>query len=320
MRMLTRKDVKFSWNGEHEMELKILKIIVSNYPVLKIFNPEIPILVQCDASSEALGCCLMQDGHPVAFASRCLTKTEKKWAQIEKELASIVFCFEKFHYFVYGYDVTVQTDHKSLIPIFSKHLDNVTARLQRMLLKLLKYRINITYLPGKDMVVADTLSRSYIKDEVPDDPELEYVVHCLSNNVSMSEVRKTQFIDLINSDLVLSKVKEFCQSSWSDTSTNLDSLLKLYYKLKENIYLSNGILFLNSKMIVPSALRKEMLQLLHEPHFGIEKTKQRARQIFYWPNMTLDIESFVKCCEICQVNRKAQQKEILISHEIPSRP
>lgn len=68
-----------------------------------------------------------------------------------------------------------------------------------MLLKLLKYRINITYLPGKDMVVADTLSRSYIKDEVPDDPELEYVVHCLSNNVSMSEVRKTQFIDLINS-------------------------------------------------------------------------------------------------------------------------
>lgn len=73
-------------------------------------------------------------------------------------------------------------------------------------------------------------------------------------------------------------------------------------------------------MIVPSALRKEMLQLLHEPHFDIGKTKQRARQIFYWLNMTLDIESFVKCCEICQVNRKAQQKEILINHEIPSCP
>lgn len=63
------------------MELKILKTIVSNYLVLKIFNTDIPILVQCDASSEALGCCLMQDGHPVAFASKCLTKTQQKSLQ-----------------------------------------------------------------------------------------------------------------------------------------------------------------------------------------------------------------------------------------------
>lgn len=177
IRNLTKKNVPFLWTSKHEAELSLLKILISTPPILKIFDPKKPIVIQCDASSEGLGCCLLQEGHPIAFASRCLTNSEKKWAQIEKELCAIVFAFQKFHYYVYGYNVLVQTDHKPLIPIFSKHLDKVTARLQRMLLKLLKYHINITYLPGRDMLIADILSRSCSKEPVVDDPEMEYVIH-----------------------------------------------------------------------------------------------------------------------------------------------
>nr|CAI5861345.1 unnamed protein product [Callosobruchus analis] len=63
-----------------------------------------------------------------------------------------------------------------------------------------------------------------------------------------------------------------------------------------------------------------MLALMHETHFGIEKTKQRARQIFYWPGMSSDVEQFIYKCEVCQTNRRSQQKETLVPHEMPSRP
>lgn len=75
----------------------------------------------------------------ISFAFRALTKTEGRYAQTEKELLSIVFACEKFHYFIYGREVIIQTDHKLLIPIFNKDSDKVILRLQRMLLRLLKY-------------------------------------------------------------------------------------------------------------------------------------------------------------------------------------
>lgn len=95
---------------------------------MKFFGPNLKITIQCDASSEGLGCVLLQQGHPVSFASRSLTKSEKRYAHNEKELLAICFAFEKFHYFFYGKIVNVQTDHKPLIQIFAKDLDKVSNR------------------------------------------------------------------------------------------------------------------------------------------------------------------------------------------------
>lgn len=279
-----------------------------------------PITIQCDASSEGLGTVLLQDGHPVSFASRTLTKSEKRYAQIEKELAAIVFSFEKFHYYVYGHQVLVQTDHKPLIPIFSKSLDNVSARLQRMLLRLLKYNVQVTYLPGKHMLVADILSRCYIKDEVQDDPEMQYVIHTLYTNLAMSENKKALFKKATQTDNILSQIKQFCETNWPSNDKKLGDETKIYYKLKESICLSQNLLFLDSKIIVPSSLRAQMLTLIHEPHFGIQKTKSRARQLFYWPHMSKDIENFIINCKTCQLNQRANQKETLVSHPLPTRP
>jgi hypothetical protein len=67
----------------------------------------------------------MQEGHPVAFASRALTPTEQKYAQIEKECLSIVFVCQHFHHYLYRHDnITAVTDHKLLSAIFSKPLLN----------------------------------------------------------------------------------------------------------------------------------------------------------------------------------------------------
>ena len=106
----------------------------------------------------------MQEGQPIAYASRALTKTQQNYAQIEKETLAVVFGCEKFHQFVYGRTVEVETDHRPLQSIFNKPLHQAPARLQRFLLQLQKYDLQVTYKPGKYLYVADTLSRSYLQE------------------------------------------------------------------------------------------------------------------------------------------------------------
>lgn len=81
----------------------------------------------------------MQEGQPVAFASRSLTNAEQNCAQIKKKLLAIVFAFQKFHNLVYGHKVVVESDHKPLTSIVLKPIPKISCRLQRRLLRLLKY-------------------------------------------------------------------------------------------------------------------------------------------------------------------------------------
>ena len=104
----------------------------------------------------------MQDGHPVAYASRSLTPTEVQYAQIERELLAIVFGMEKFETYLYGRKVLIESDHKPLEAIFKKSLLNAPKRLQRMLLRLQRYEFDVTYKKGTSLLLADTLSRAYL--------------------------------------------------------------------------------------------------------------------------------------------------------------
>lgn len=124
-------------------------------PFLKYYNLKDEVTIQCDASEKRLGATLLQNGQPVYYTSRVLTKTEQNYVQIEKECLAIVYSAERFDQFIQGRKVTIMTDHKLLVPIFSKALNSAQKRLQRMLLRLQKYVIDLTYCPGKDMLIAD---------------------------------------------------------------------------------------------------------------------------------------------------------------------
>ena len=129
--------------------------------------------IQCDASDGALGAGLLQDGLPAVYASRALNATERNYAQIEKELLTIVFACEKFDQYVYVREkVHVQSDHKLLEVIFKKPLVTAPKRLQRMLLRLQRYSVDVTYTHGSEMYIADTLSRAYI----PGEPRLMFTL------------------------------------------------------------------------------------------------------------------------------------------------
>ena len=98
--------------------------------------------------------------------------------QIEKELLAIVFAVNKFHQYVYGKSVLMELDHKSLESIVKKSLAAAPPRLQHMLLQLQKYSFTIAYKPGKEFILADTLSRAYIDENDNADRNLEEDLIC----------------------------------------------------------------------------------------------------------------------------------------------
>ena len=118
-------------------------------------------MLSVDASKSGLGAACLQDDASVAFASRALSDAETRLAQIEKELLAAVFACRKFHDFIYGHRVTIQTDHKPLVTIVKKPLHAAPERLQRMLLQLQRYDLQFVYKKGKELFLADTLSRAY---------------------------------------------------------------------------------------------------------------------------------------------------------------
>lgn len=317
---LLKKDIFFQWTEIHDKDLQTIKNEINKNTTLKNFDPNKEIIIHTDASQNGIGCCLMQEGRPVAYGSRGLSDTEKRYAIIEKEMLAIWYAVEKFHNFVYGRPIKIITDHKPNVSIMNKQIAQIhSPRLQRLRLKLIKYDIKIEYLPGKYLYVADYLSRNYSNEKVEEDVEMCEFVHSVEKHLRMSETRKEQFKKLTIEDCNLKKVLEFYEKGW-DTKQCNSAELKIYYKLQNDIHVNNNLIFYNDRIVVPIGLRQEMLQLLHEGHFGINRTRDRARQIFFWPGMSNEIGILIKKCEICERYAFANQKEPLISHEIADLP
>ena len=135
-----------------------VKEAVINDTTLRYFDPSPPVTIQVDASHVGLGTALLQNGKPIAFASKALTKTKCRYANIEREMLAAVFGAKRFHTYIYGQSFTIESDHKPLESIFKKNLADTPAWLQCMMLHLQGYNFTICYCPGKEMVIPDTLS------------------------------------------------------------------------------------------------------------------------------------------------------------------
>lgn len=323
LQTLLKKDIEWLWTQVHENAFIQIKNCISKAPVLQNFNSNLTVTIQCDASKDGLGCCLMQDGMPVSYASRSLTSAEKNFSQIEKELLSVVWAVKKFHYYIYGRKCIVVNDHKPLESLLKKGVHEIpSTRLQRLKLKLLKYNIEFKYLKGKLMYVADLLSRSYLDETDTDDSYMYEVVHCvgLSSYLQCSSEQKNEIMNETLKDEELVLLSDYVKNGWPEKICKIPDSIQYYFKFRENITVDHNFIFMNSKLIVPKTLRLSIIKKLHEGHVGITKMKQMARNLYYWPKMDFHIEDFVRKCFICQTYQNNNVKEPLISHDIPELP
>ncbi|PIK48181.1 hypothetical protein BSL78_14973 [Apostichopus japonicus] len=179
LRVLLRKDTVWQWNEEQQKSFDALKVMITNAPILKYFDTNKPVTLSVDASKSGVGAVLLQENKPVAYASKTFTEAQTRYAQIEKELAAIVYGCEKFHQYIFGRMVTVETDHKPLESIFKKPLSRAPPRLQRMLLKLQKYVLSVSYKKGSELHVADALSRNYLPDTSEEVNDGLHIMECV---------------------------------------------------------------------------------------------------------------------------------------------
>lgn len=334
LRRLLDKDVPWHWLPTHDAAVAEIKRLVSAAPVLKYYDVNKPVTVQSDASQNGLGCCLLQDGQPVAFASRALTSAEQNYAQIEKECLSIVFACQRFHYYLYGRgDVTAETDHKPLIAIFNKPLLSAPKRLQSMLLTLQGYSLNVVYKPGPEMFLSDTLSRATTPPHSLDQPYIRHSVCTVAQQewmeaeqvdqtdyLNVTSQRLAQIIQYTETDDHLQALKSTVLEGWPELRGQTPIAVREYWAFRDEISVQNGVLFKSDRVIIPKKLRPEMLRRIHLSHTGAEACYRQARQTLFWPNMQGEIKDFVGQCAVCNEYAHDQQKETMMSHPLPKRP
>ena len=326
LRELLEKDAQWCFEAAHKNAIEWLKSIITSEPVLKYFDPQLPTKVSTDASKSGLGATLEQKHGdkwcPVAFASRALTQAEYNYCPIEKETLSVLFGCEKFHEFVYGQVFEIENDHQPLKSIFNKPISKAPPRIQRFLLRLYRYDFTLNYIPGKNMVVSDALSRAYLKDQKPEisDAEMDYMIHSVISSLPISDEKLKQFQTETSKDETLRTLPKHVMNGWPKNKNNTNPTTMPYFNIGDEISVANGLVLKGERIIVPLSMRKEMKQIIHSGHQGIEKCKARAREALYWPGMSAEIADIVSACSTCQEHRNYQQCEELLNHEVTREP
>ena len=313
IRRLTRQDCEWEWAQEQETLMAELNKLVTSVPLLAYYDPSKELVIQCDASSTGLGSTLMQEGKPLAYASRALSTTEVGYAQIEKECLAIVFSLERFHQYTFGRKTIVNTDHKPLETIVKKPLCKAPKRIQGMLLRLLQYDIVVKYTKGKEMHIADTLSRAYLADgadSCEQFSQIKTVEHLPIGQSTMSLLRTA-----IAEDGHMQTLKQTILAGWPDNRADVNTDIASYFSMRDELAVHDGLIFRGECVIVPQGMRKHIKKRLHLSHLGADSMVRRARECVFWPGMAAEIKQLAGDCEACQTLATAQQKETLMPIE-----
>lgn len=317
----------FKWDIQQENAFKEIKEELIKSPALAWFDPNKETAIAADASSYAIGAELKQKDlnggyRTVAYASKTLTKAQQNWAQIEKEGYALVWACERFKDFISGLEVMLETDHKPLVPIFmTKALDELTPKLQRMRLRITRYQYKVRHIPGKELGMADILSRRPMSDTGMDEDLEEQVntyVRAVIKDLPASNRRLNQIIDMQRDDPICSQLINFSKHGWPNKKELKTDMVE-YWQYQGDIAVNEGLLMKASRIIIPRELRRDILEKIHEGHQGIVKCRARAKDSVWWPGLSKELENVVKQCKIC-IQESKNRHEPLMPSKFPDRP
>lgn len=323
---LLKTNVQFVWGAHQIKSFKAIKHLLQAAPSLAFYDPNKKIIISADASSYGIGAIIMQNNKQIneiiSYASRTLTLTETRYAQIEREALALTWACEKFKEYIIGIHFVLETDHKPLIQILqTKRLDDLTPRLQRFRIRLMRYVYTIKYTPGKDLVVADALSRNPLKID-SNLEELEHEVEAQVRLVIKSLPVKDEFLNQIaeaqNEDVICKKLIEYCQTQWP-RKDKLPLLLAPYYQYRFDLSYNEGFLLKGTRLVIPSVLQTKCLKFIHTGHQGIVKCRKRAQMSVWWIGLSTQIQDLVRTCSNC-VEERTNIKETFTKDNFPSRP
>ena len=216
-----------------------------------------------------------------------------------------------------------------------KSLLSAPKRLQRILLRLQKFDLDVSYRKGTEMHMADPLSRAYLPLVMQDTVDNQEVWN-VADTRSPTDI-ETEYVDLAGSvpirKLTLQEIKGATEvhaelqvlvpiitQGWPERRAEVPSQLQAYFPFREELLIHDGVVFKDKRIVVPSSLRQCMMDKVHASHLDIQGCFRRAKEAFYWPGICKHITEFTKKRSICNSYKPEQQKEPLKRHEIPDRP
>ena len=313
-----KKQEQWVWNDAARQAFEKIKRTLVSTKVLKFYSLDKPVTLTVDASMKGLGAAIIQEDGVIAYASRALSTTEQKYAQIEKEMLAVVFGCERFHKLLYGrQNFTIESDHKPLESILKKPIHKAPLRIQRMMLKLQPYEFTLIHRVGKEMGLADCLSRLPLEESGTKSIDEELMVLKVDSLSCTNHEKIAALTQTDNQFQVLAKV--ICHG-WPESKSMLPVEVLPFWDYRDEMAVYNGVLYRGERVCIPAEMRKETLQAIHSSHLGVVNCKKRARELVFWPGMNKQIEELVSKCSACLVQRNKPPKEPMIIQPIPELP
>ena len=293
LRLLLKKGSKYQWSADCTQSFEKLKKLIKDAGTLAFPDFSKVFRLQTDASNYGIGAVLLQqddndDWQPIAYISRALTKSEQNYSTTEKEFLAIVWAFQKFHPYLHGTSVQVETDHQPLVSLI--HKTHPPGRLLRWALALQEYSFTMIYRKGASNTVADALSR------------MEYHAAQWAEDANDLPFQPQQIAQMQQQDPVIKDLILRIQN-------NHDKQVYRHFVLIDNIlhFISQG---LPPRLYLPEALRATYLEFYHNHrltgHFGFHKLLHRIRSMYYWPKLRQSISTFLQTCSTCQTVKNPQ--------------
>ena len=293
---MLEKGSEFHWTLECQHAFDTVKAKLSNETRLNLPDFSRTFRLACDASGIAVGAVLSQineDGKesPISFASKVLSKTERKWTVTERECYALYWGVTYYRSILYGKPFELISDHRPLL--WLQNLKNPSPKLARWLIALEEFEFTITYREGKRNGNADAMTR------IPGVDAIEVVE--FEGSVTKESIKQYQ-----NKNELIKEIKMYLdrKEEWPNTAT-----MRPFAEKKHELFVNNEVLYRqvsdeHIQVILPLSMHKEVLQQLHDSptggHLGVDKTEQRFLANFYSPKARKLVADYIRKCSECE--------------------
>ena len=306
---ICRQDMEFELTESACVAFSRTKEEISKNVTLPYFNPKSATTLQTDASKKGLGAVILQDSRPVMFVSRALTGAEKNYQNLERECLVTIWGMEKFHYFLYGKQFTLETDQKPLVSIYRKHMVEILPRIERLIVRSFPYQpFDTQYRKGMEIPLADALSRVTLTPTPVEEDGIQLpivAVNLITSNIPVSSTEIELIHEETSKDPTLTLLRHYIHMGWPIDCRMFPQELHMFWNYREDLSMENGLITKGARLLIPSTLRRKVLEQIHDGHLGIEKCMLKARDSVFWPGISNDIQETVAKCGICQASSRA---------------
>ena len=313
---LTGDNVPFVWDSRCDSAFQKIKQYLICKPVLAFPKLNEPFVVEVDASDYAAGGVLSQKGvdnvlHPIAYFSTSFTGSQRNWAPITKEAFALVLAVRHWHIYLIGAEFILRSDHNPLVYI--RKQKDPRGKFGRWIAELEEYHYTVEYIPGKDNVKADCLSRNQAAHEQQPQSSFEDKIYAtmMDNSDFVEQLKYEQ-----GTDPLISATTRLIKNGESITEGRLK-------RVKYQLRIENDLLTKSGRPIVPASMRKFVVSKIHNTtHVGTDKTYAILKDRFFWPNMYGFVRNFISQCSICQQTKchSRPPKAPLVPLAVPDAP